>query len=118
METQAIVTPIVVRPLAFRFGDMLPKPLKVIYYILLWVTLIYMIGVISIFLLKVIQKTGAMIFDEKHFYFLVFVLLIVGLITLFLAQYYFDLDPIGHFLKFLSNKWHEFREWIVRLILG
>lgn len=114
MEEQVIVN----KRFAYRIADMLPRPLRIIYYMILWLTLIYLMIRVTALILKYTQKLGAMIFDEKHFYFLVFVSLFLFVIIVLVAQFYFGLDPIGNFWDWVGDKIQQLKDYIIENIIA
>ncbi|MFH2116462.1 MAG: hypothetical protein ABII85_00270 [Bacillota bacterium] len=88
---------------AYRVGDRLPKIIRILYYIVLFLSMIYFIYRFFEWFLKSFQKLGAFIFEPKMYWALVvcFFALIIG--AFILAQFILGLDPVGHFTKWLEN---------------
>lgn len=114
-ENIEIPIQIVKKPLAYRIGDKLPKILRVIYYILLTITLVYWLYRLIGFLLKSIQKIGSFLFEKEHYYTFVFCLFILAIGTLLISQFVFGLDPFGKCINWIVEKWYDLKEWFINL---
>ncbi|MGE4321055.1 MAG: hypothetical protein AB7E61_06385 [Acholeplasmataceae bacterium] len=88
---------------AVRLGQRLPTPLKVLYWIVLTLTLVYWLVRLSSWLFEAIRKVGEFVFTKNNYYVLLLALFIVLLGGLLFAQFYFDLDPIGKFIQWLQS---------------
>lgn len=106
------------RRFAYRIGDKLPKPFRVIYYLLLSLTLIYWLYRVITGVLEMIQRLGAFIFEKRNFYTFIVCLLILGVGVLLASQYVFGLDPFGKIVAWALEKWEAFRLWCIELIGG
>lgn len=96
----------VARRFAYRFGDRLPRPLRVIYYVVLTLTLIYWLYRLIALILGLIQRIGAFLFEKRNYYTLVLCLALCGIIVLLTAQFYFNLDPFGKFWDWVCSIWN------------
>lgn len=121
MENQenVIIAPITShKRLAYRLGDKMPKPIRVIYYVLLAITLVYWAYRLIALTLDLIQKIGLFIFEKRNYYTFVICLIILGVGILLASQFIFDLDPFGKLVNWIVNKWNDFRAWCVKIIGG
>src|SRR5690554_2203536 len=89
--------------LIFRIGDSLPKWLRVIYYIIIVITFIYIIYRFIEWLLIKIQKIGAFIFEPRNYWAAVMSIFIVLIGAFILAQFVLGLDPIGNTLSWIEQ---------------
>lgn len=94
---------------AFRIADHLPKPLKVIYYIILWLTAVYLLYCLVRWLLISFQKAGAFMFDKRNYWTAVWVVFIMAVGSTLIAQFWYGLDPIGHTIRWFESL---IRGWI------
>ena len=100
------------RRLSYRIGDNLPKPLRIIYYIILVLSGVYIIYRLLEWVLKTIQKIGKFIFDDRTYWAVWICVLILVIGGLLLGQYYFDLDPFGKIAEVFTNFFNQVRETI------
>lgn len=103
------------RPLAYKIGDKLPKVLRVIYYILLSITLIYWGFRLIVFTFKSVQKIGAFLFEKEHYNTFIFCLFVLAIGTLIISQFVLNLDPFGKAVQWFIEKWNEFENWFINL---
>lgn len=101
---------------AYRLGDKLPKPIRVIYYIILTITLVYWLYRFIKLILDLIQKIGSFIFEKRNYYTFVVCLLILCVGVLIASQFIFGLDPIGKLGNWVVDRWNDFRQWCINLI--
>lgn len=89
--------------LIYRIGEHLPKWLRVIYYIVITLTLIYLLYRLIEWMLKTIQKLGAFMFEPRNYWTAVMTigLLLVG--TFIVAQFVLGLDPWGNFTEWVNS---------------
>lgn len=90
---------LVSRRLAHRIGDWLPKPLRIIYYIILFLTLIYLLYRLVEWVLKTIQRIGYFIFDPRNYWTMILSIFTVLIFSFILAQFVLGLDPVGKTLE-------------------
>lgn len=95
-----------------------PKILKVIAYILLVVTMVYLIG---IFLYKFLEYLRIFLHwasDKRNWWTFIacVIFLIIG--SLLIAQFSLDLNPFGRFLNWILEKWNDFKELLVSILGG
>ena len=88
---------------AYRLADHLPKPLKVIYYIILWATAIYILYRFLRGLLVGFQRAGEFIFEKRNYWTAVWVLFIMAVGSVLIAQFWYGLDPVGHAIRWFEN---------------
>ena len=86
----------VLRRFAYRVGDFLPRPLKIVYYIVLWATLLYVLFRIIEWTLVKIQVIGSFIFEKRNYWTSVWVLFILTVGSILIAQFWYGLDPFGN----------------------
>ncbi len=108
---------VIAKRMAYRIGNSLPKPLRVVYYAILWLSFIYLFFRVTAITLKVTQKLGSTIFDEKHFYFLVFTIALIFTAIIIIAQFYFKLDPIGIIIDYILNVLNKIKTEIIDKII-
>lgn len=89
--------------LAYRIADRLPKPLKILYYIVVFATLIYLLYRFIEWLLKTVQKIGAFMFEPRNYWAAVMSVGILIIGAFILAQFVLGLDPVGNFIKWIVN---------------
>lgn len=97
------IPPITLSPprprLAYRIGNWLPRPLRVLYYIVLYLTLIYIIYRIVEWVLKTIQKIGYFLFEPRNYWTMILSIFTVAICSFILAQFVLGLDPVGKVLE-------------------
>ena len=86
----------------------LPKWLKAILLIISIVTVVYWFGFIVYQILKAIRCVGAYIFDKNHYWTFIICIFLIAISALLLAQFYFNLDPFGKFIDWLTNLFDSF----------
>jgi len=84
---------------AYRIGAWLPKPLRVIYYIVLCLTLVYLLYRLLEWVLKTIQKIGYFLFDPRNYWTMILSIFTVLLCSFLLAQFALGLDPVGKVIE-------------------
>jgi|SRR5690554_6357805 len=89
--------------LIYRIGGHLPKWLRVIYYIIVVITLIYLVYRIIEWMLNTTQKIGYFIFDPKNYWTAVLSVGILLVGTFIVAQFVLRLDPWGNFIRWATN---------------
>lgn len=89
--------------LAYRIGDKLPRVLKIMYYIVLFTTFIYLIYRFLEWVLKTIQKIGAFVFEPRNYWAAVLSLFILVIGAFIIAQFALGLDPWGNFIKWVVS---------------
>lgn len=123
METQennltTITSSALSRRFAYRIGDKMPKAIKIIYYIILAVTLVYWLYRAISLTLSLIQRIGSFVFEKRNYYTFVICLIILGIGILLASQFIFDLDPFGRVANWFIDQWNNFRAWCVKIIGG
>jgi len=93
----------VLRRFAYRVGDFLPRPLKIVYYIVLWATLLYVLFRIVEWTLVKIQVMGSFIFEKRNYWTSVWVLFILAVGSILIAQFWYGLDPFGKTIDWFTN---------------
>jgi TRAP-type C4-dicarboxylate transport system permease small subunit len=88
---------------AYRLGARLPKVLRIMYYIVLFMTFIYFIYRFFEWFLKTFQKIGAFAFDPRNYWagVMAFGILLIG--GFILAQFILGLDPVGKTIDWIEN---------------
>lgn len=89
--------------LAYRIGGRLPKVLRIMYYIVLFATFVYLIYRFLEWILKTIQKLGAFIFEPKNYWAAVLSLSILVIGAFVVAQFILGLDPWGNFIRWVTK---------------
>ena len=116
MENQENIILINKRRLAYRIGDKLPKPIRVIYYIILAITLVYWLYRFSKFILDLIQKIGSFAFEKRNYYTFIICLIILGIGILLASQFIFGLNPFGKSLNWVVDKYNDLKNLIINLL--
>ena len=88
---------------AVRLGQRLPTPLKILYWTVLTLTLVYWLIRISAWLLEFIRKLGEFLFTKPNYYVFLLAILIVLIGAFVFAQFYFELDPLGKFIQWIQS---------------
>ena len=109
---------IIKKRLAYRIGDKMPKAIRIIYYILLTITLVYWIYRLTTSILDLIQKIGSFLFEKRNYYTFVVCILILCVGIFIASQFIFNLDPIGKMGNWFINKWNDLRHWCAEIIGG
>ncbi len=91
------------RRFAVRLGQRLPTPLKILYWTVLTLTLVYWLVRLTSWFLEAFRKLGEFVFTKNNYYVLLLAVFIVLLGGLLFAQFYFDLDPIGKFIQWFQS---------------
>lgn len=84
---------------AYRIGAWLPKPLRIIYYLVLFLTLVYLLYRLVEWVLKTIQKLGYFLFDPRNYWTMVLSIFTVLVFSFILAQFVLGLDPVGKVIE-------------------
>lgn len=100
-ETQDLVPPKV--RVAYRIGAWLPKPLRIIYYIVLYLTLVYLLYRLLEWVLKTVQKIGYFLFDPRNYWTMVLSIFTVLLCSFLLAQFILGLNPVGKVIEWVQG---------------
>lgn len=100
------------------YNSHIPKWLKALAYILLTLSLVYLIGLTLYKILEAIRKFFHWASDKRNYWTFLVCLLILGVGILLAAQYVFDLDPIGKAIQWGLGKWSEFKNWLASLLMG
>ena len=95
-----------------------PKWLKVVLLIISILTLVYWLGLITFKILSAIRYVGAFLFDKRNYWTFIVTLLIIGISAILLAQFYFNLDPIGKLLNWAEQVFNDLRNSISDIIKG
>lgn len=104
--------------LAYRIGDHLPKWLRIIYYIVLFVTFIYIIYRFLEWLLLTIQKIGAFIFEPRNYWAAVMSLFILVIGAFLLAQFVLGLDPWGDTINWFKQIIENITRGLIQYVSG
>lgn len=91
---------------AFRLGDRMPKWLRILYYIVLFGTLVYVLIWLIAKLLIGIQKLGYTLFTPSWYWPIITSLFILAVGTFIVAQFILGLDP-----------WRGFTQWIEEIVI-
>jgi hypothetical protein len=97
------VQSLVSKRLAYRLADHLPKPLKIAYYIILWATAIYVLYRFLRWLLETIQEVGEFMFEKRNYWTTVWVIFVMAVGSILIAQFWYGLDPVGHTIRWFEN---------------
>lgn len=81
---------------AYRVGDKLPRILRILYYIVLCITMIYIIYRFFAWTLGTFQKFGQWFFRPQNYWAAMMSIGILLLGSFFLAQFALELDPLGY----------------------
>ena len=97
--------------LAFLIGSKLPRPLKILYYIVLFGTLIYLLYRLLEWAFKTIRVIGEFIFKPQNYWAVVLCLFVLLIGSFLLAQFALGLDPIGHMIDWFKSILEQLRKW-------
>ncbi len=89
--------------LIYKIGEHLPKWLRVIYYIIIAITFIYIVYRFLEWALKTLQKLGAFIFEPRNYWAAVMSVFIVLLGVFIAAQFILGLDPVGNTIEWIEQ---------------
>lgn len=104
--------------LAYRIGDKLPKWLKIIYYIILIITFIYIIYRFLEWILITIQKIGAFIFEPRNYWTAVMSIFILLIGSFILAQFVLGLDPWGDAINWFKQVIENVTGGLIQYVSG
>jgi len=88
---------------AYRVGNRLPKVLRILYYIVLFLTFIYLIYRFFEWFLVTVQKIGSFIFEPRNYWAAVLSICILLIGAFVLAQFILGLDPVGNVIKWFND---------------
>jgi hypothetical protein len=94
---------IISKAFAFRLGDRMPKWLRILYYIVLFGTLVYVLVWLIAKLLVGIQKLGHTLFSPSWYWPIITSLFILAVGTFIVAQFILGLDPWESFTTWIEN---------------
>ena len=89
--------------LIYKIGEHLPKWLRVIYYIIIVITFIYIVYRFLEWALKTLQKLGAFIFEPRNYWAAGMSEFIVLLGVFIAAQFILGLDPVGNTIEWIEQ---------------
>lgn len=96
----------------------LPKWLKILLLIISLITLVYWLGLMLYKILNAIRVIGAFIFEKRNYWTFLTCILILITGALILAQFYFNLDPVGKIANWFNNNFSNLREIVGDTIKG
>lgn len=93
--------------LIYKIGEHLPKWLRVIYYIIIVITFIYIVYRFLEWILVTIQKIGAFAFEPRNYWAAVMSVFILVIGAFLLAQFVLGLDPAGNFITWIKQTFDD-----------
>lgn len=99
-------------------NSQLPKWLKVVIYTLLTITLVYWLGYAIYKILETTRKVLHWATECRNWWTFLICILILGVGSLLMAQYYFDLDPLGKLAAWAVLQWDNLRNAIASKIIN
>lgn len=99
--------------LVHRIGNHLPKWLRTIYYIVLFITFIYIIYRFIEWILVTIQKIGAFIFEPRNYWAAVMSLFILVIGAFLVAQFVLGLDPLGRIITWIQETFESIKGGLI-----
>lgn len=94
----------------------LPKIIKVLLYILLTLSCIYLIIILLYKLLEILRIIIHFISDKRNWWTFVVCILIVCIGAFIFAQFFLGLDPYGKFIFYIQSLWKDFINSIINLL--
>lgn len=95
MDQVSDITTKISKRFAFRLGNRLPKVLRILYYIVLFMTMVYFIYRFFEWILVTFQKFGQWFFRPQNYWAAVMSIGILVFGSFILAQFVLGLDPWG-----------------------
>jgi|GEM_PF-3275587 len=96
MDQASDITTKISKRFAFRLGNRLPKVLRILYYIVLFMSMIYFIYRFFEWVLVTFQKFGQWFFRPQNYWAAVMSIGILVFGSIILAQFVLGLDPWGY----------------------
>lgn len=96
---------------ALRIGSNLPKPLKILYYIVLFGTLIYALFLLLQWFFKTVRVIGEFTFKPQNYWAVVLCLFVLAIGTLIVAQFVLGLNPVGKAWNWIENLFESIVRW-------
>lgn len=96
----------------------MPKWLKIVLYILITLSLVYLIGLITYRVLEGIRWLLHNATDKKFYWITLTIILIATIVVLVVFEKFTDIDPFSNLIRYIVTKWQEFRNWVASLISG
>lgn len=100
------------------YNSNIPKVIKALLYILLIVTLVYLIIITLYKILNLLRIFLHWATDEHNWWTFVTCVIILLIGSLLIAQFVLGLDPFGNFFRNIVDKFDSFRTWLGNLIIG
>lgn len=97
--------------LAMIIGSKLPRPLKILYYIVLFGTLVYILFLLLQWFLKTIRVIGEFVFKPQNYWSVVLCIFVLAIGTLIVSQFILGLDPIGNTWQWIQDLINSLRKW-------
>ena len=94
---------VIIKRFAYRLADYLPKPLRIAYYIILWATAVYILYRFAAWALNTFQQIGEFIFEKRNYWTAVWVVFIMAVGSILIAQFWYGLDPVGQTVSWFEN---------------
>ena len=94
----------------------LPKWLRAILLLVSIITVIYWLGFSVYKFLSALRVIGAFIFDKRNYWTAVWCILILCVGAILLGQFYFELDPIGKLIEFITPYYERLTSYLTNLL--
>ncbi len=96
----------------------IPKWLKILLYIVLTLSLVYLVGLIFYKVLEAIRWLLHNATEKRIWWITLIIALIATIIVLVILEINTDIDPFTNAINFLVSKWKQFVNWCASLIGG
>lgn len=100
------------------YNSKLPKVVKIIAYILLTLTMVYLIGMLLYRILDALRIFMHWVSDKRNWWTFIVCLMILFIGSVLIAQFALNLDPFGKLGSWIVEKWNELRDSIASIIGG
>lgn len=99
-----------------RFISKLPLPLRIICYVIVYGTLVYLLFFMIYCALSIIQKVVSFLFDKRNYWTFVVCVLILLIGSLLIAQFVLGLNPFGKFIDYVIQIWENIKNGLIDLM--
>lgn len=96
----------------------IPKVIKWILYILLAITMIYLIIILSYRILEILRRTVHFVSEKRNWWTFVCCIFILLIGTFIVAQFWLGLDPIGKIITSVNETINNIRNNLGNAIKG
>jgi len=103
MDQMQNITTNISKRFAFRLGNRLPKVLRIMYFIVLFLSMVYFIYRFFEWFLVTVRKFGEWFFRPQNYWAAVMSIGILLIGSFILAQFVLGLDPWGNTIERITN---------------